>query len=251
MNTTLLGVLIALALMAAAGGACAAVWARSAAHKVDDLVAIMLPLVPRAAPVAAATAAAAGPDDHSPTVPMPEPAREEPPETGPSHSEACAQGDGDMRPAGEFPLYVSSDTVPPSAEAVVVDRRAAAHELGQRTAHHRQLEARKAREVEEVHRRVQPLTEEEAGRPSGGDFAMNRASWEDKTAVYDKAQVHAALGAVPFAPVAPIARVIPAGAALGRGEGAGKPRADADSPTLPSASAAPGDPLAARPRGRA
>ena len=248
MNTTLLGVLIALALMAAAGGACAAVWARSAVHKVDDLVAIMLPLVPRAAPVDAATAAAAGPDDHCPTVPMPEPAREEPAETGPSHSEACAHGDGDMRPAGEFPLYVLSDTLSPSPEAVVVDRRALSHQLGQKTEHHRQLEARKARQVEEIHLKVQPLTEEEAARPSSGDFAMDRPSWEDKTAVYDKAQVHAALGgAVPIARVAPIARVMPAGAALGRGEGAGKPRAKADSPTLPSAS----DPLATRPRGRA
>ena len=246
MNTTLLGVLIALALMAVAGGACAAVWARSAAHKVDDLAAIMLPLLPllpMANPVGAATAAAdpgtavaadAGPDDHSPTVPMPEPAREEEsPETGPSHE------------AGEFPLYVVPDTLPPSPEAVVVDRRALSHQLGQKTEHHRQLEARKARQVEEIHLKVQPLTEEEAARPSSGDFAMDRPSWEDKTAVYDKAQVHAALGgAVPIAPVAPIARVMPAGAALGRGEG--KPRAKADSPALPSASGGP-----ARPRGRA
>lgn len=87
-------------------------------------------------------------------------------------------------------------------------------------------------EAEEVHRKVQPLTEAEAARPSSGDLAMDRPSWDGRTAVYDKAQVHAALGGA-----VPLARVVPAGAALGRGEARAK---EDSSPTLASAGVVPG-----------
>ena len=47
MTTVLLGIFFVLALMAATGGTFAAVWARSSALKVDDLAAIVIPLLAR------------------------------------------------------------------------------------------------------------------------------------------------------------------------------------------------------------
>jgi hypothetical protein len=177
------------------------------------------------------------PDEHSPTVPMVGPrSHAEPPETGPSRSGERVRDDRDERAAGYFTAYVVppepplSDMDPSSAMKEVAgvtdaaaERRRRAHELGQATERRRQLEARRKREAEQVARQVGVLSEEEAARPSGEDFAMDRPSWEGRTAIHDKASLQSAL------------HTPPAGAP-------GKPRAKADSsPTLTSQGVAPGD----------
>jgi hypothetical protein len=154
----------------------------------------------------------------------------EPPETGPSRSGERARRGDDERPAGYFAPYVvpaeppAPDTLPPSstlgpgaaADAAGSERRRRAHELGQATERQRQLDARRQREAEEIARRVLPLSDEDAARPSGEGFAMDRPSWEGQTAVHERAQVEEGLRALPPRP-AP--RVVPGGAARGRGEG--------------------------------
>jgi hypothetical protein len=261
----------ALSLVAAGAAVFAAVWARSGAQKVDDVAAIVIPLLsrvkqkvdpdPMVASVVAAAAAApppaiiepsaepptgaaplpviiteddderresapvVEPDEHSPTIPMTlgGPPTVEPPETGPSRSGARARTDGAERAAGYFAPYVvppeqpAPDTLALSSERREADadpraeRRRRAHALGQETERRRQLDARKAREADEIARKVGPLSDEEAARPSGDDFAMDRPSWEGRTAVHERA----ALDATP------------------------RPKADS-SPTLTSAGIAPG-----------
>jgi hypothetical protein len=205
------------------------------------------------------------PDEHSPTVPMTAPrSHAEPPETGPSRSGERVREDADERAAGCFTAYVVPPEPPVSdllpwvweagvgAAAAAAERRRRAHELGQATERRRQLEARRKREAEQVARQVGVLSEEEAARPSGEDFAMDRPSWEGRTAVHDKASLEAAMAQTA---AAPIGRVVPGGAARGPGEAPhpapyappppaprpapppppGKPRARADSsPTLTS-----------------
>jgi hypothetical protein len=169
------------------------------------------------------------PDEHSPTIPMAaprsrvtpvaaplgsEPPAGEPPETGPSRSGERARQDGDERAAGYFTAYVvptepPRSDLPPSSmtqEALGVpdaaaERRRRAHELGQATERQRQLDARKKREAEQVARQVGLLSDEEAARPSGEGFAMDRPSWEGRTAVHDQASLQAELAA-PAPPVA-------------------------------------------------
>jgi hypothetical protein len=205
------------------------------------------------------------PDEHSPTVPMAAPrSHAEPPETGPSRSGERMREDADERAAGYFTAYVVppeppvSDLLPSVSEEglgaadAAAERRRRAHDLGQATERRRQLEARRKREAEQVARQVGVLSEEDAARPSGEDFAMDRPSWEGRTAVHDKASLQAAMAQ---SGATPIGRVVPGGAARGPGEAPrpapyapppppprpaptpppGKPRARADSsPTLTS-----------------
>jgi hypothetical protein len=202
------------------------------------------------------------PNEHSPTVPMAAPrSRAEPPETGPSRSGERAREDRDERAAGYFTAYVvptepPRSDLPPSSmmqEALGVsdaaaERRRRAHELGQATERQRQLDARKKREAEQVARQVGLLSDEEAARPSGEGFAMDRPSWEGRTAVHDQASVQAALDAAttvvrpplvarpPVAPsraAPPVAAPHPALASPPAPLPPSKPRAKADSsPTL-------------------
>jgi hypothetical protein len=170
----------------------------------------------------------------------PTPPGEEPAETGPSRS-------GDRERAT---IEAGTDDAEPDA-----DRRLALWRLGQKTERKRQLAERAKREKAETHRRLQPLTDEEAARPSvevrldAEGFAPDRPSWEGATGIYDRAQTDAHLRAVAAGPV-PIARIVPVGVVLARQEGRpavppsahaappapGKPpRAKQDSsPTLPS-----------------
>jgi hypothetical protein len=145
------------------------------------------------------------PDGRSPTIPMAAPRGEaEPPETGPSRSGERARDDRDERAAGYFTAYAVppeppvSDVAPSSgmiasagATDAAAERRRRAHELGQATERRRQLEARKKREAEELARQVGVLSDEEAARPSGEDFAMDRPSFEGRTAVFEKVDVAA------------------------------------------------------------
>jgi hypothetical protein len=182
----------------------------------------------------------------------------EPPETGPSRSGARARADGEERPAGYFAPYVvppepsAPDTLPPSSalpEApgssdALAERRRRAHELGQATERQRQLDARRKREAEEVARKVGLLSEEEAARPSGEGFAMDRPSWEGRTAVHDQVSLQAAMQSPLTLPV-PIGHIVPGGAPPARvpplPSAPAKPRAKADSsPTLTSEGIAPG-----------
>lgn len=226
MTETLLACVAVLSLVSAAAATVAGLWARSAAHKIDDFATIVFPLLrPKTDPTGDVVAAAAAapreddPEQHSATIPMEAPASGVP-ETGPSRSE-----DRPIRSAAYFLPYVAPPEPPPSdalsgpigATPPPFDRRRAAEELGQATERERQLAARKQRETEAVHQAVQPLTEAEASRPSGEGFAMDRPSWESgATGVYDRSQVEATVAAA----AAPIGRVqrVPSGAVRGRGE---------------------------------
>jgi hypothetical protein len=188
------------------------------------------------------------PDEHSPTVPMAAPrSHAEPPETGPSRSGERVRDERDERAAGYFTAYVVPPEPPVSAMApssgmnevaditdAAAERRRRAHELGQATERRRQLEARRKREAELVARQVGVLTEEEAARPSGEDFAMDRPSWEGRTAVHDNALLQAAMSPPPAG--IPLGRLVPSAAAGGAAEAPpraaelSRPQAPAPSP---------------------
>jgi len=225
----LTGLSVVLSLVAAVAAIVAALWARSASQALDGFAALTLPLLarvkqkvdpdPMIASVVAAAAAA-------------------PP---PAIIEAAAELATGSAP---LPVIVTDDEDERRESAPFVEP----DEHSPTTERQRQLDARRKREAEEIARKVQPLSEEEAERPSGEGFAMDRPSWEGRTAVHDTVSLQAAVPSPPPLPV-PIGRIVPRGAPRGGAPPARlpppsappKPRAKADSsPTLTSEGIVPG-----------
>lgn len=262
-------VLMVLCLIAAAGGAVAAVWSRSAARKVDALGAIVcqygpiravahgpppsittrpssptpvgppLPLLPQPAEEAEEEdvvtaedlrlAEAAGLIDR-PTMKLPARSGDAAPYTDEektrlrAEAEAEAEARSQRRVAGEAasrvanyykPFVPELNAPPPPPSSATESGEARRLELwrrGQAAELERQRGERVAREKAEQHRKVQPLTDAQAGRPSvelvldAEGFAPDRASWEGATGIHDAAQVRAAVARALPPPPVPVQR---------------------------------------------